>query len=408
VGCAQIEPPSGGPEDTAHPRVVGTYPDSGAVRVPQGDSLALLFSEPMNRRTVENSFFLSPPVEFSERRWEKQVWILRLRKPLEPGRTYAGLLGSDARDRHNLGPDRPWSFAFSTGDTLDTGKIAGVVVGQRYSPKGAFVYVWPWDSGPPDTTREGYPVDPIRLGQTDAQGVYELDYLPRGKALRVCAMYDRQGNRQFDPNTDRWACADDAVLIGDTTRVVEKVDVYIADPDEPGTVAGSVIDSLCLRSQAVRQLVRARARRDSLREWLEGRSDTIKVFTDSARQGTAEVRGRMSLEDSLRIGRQLLSVDSIAAAANAESAYCALPILARLVSGDTTVVREARGPASFRWTDVPPGIYRLRAFRDLNRDGRPQEDEPAGQFHTPLEVRPLHTLDSLAVLLESPKKGGSP
>src|SRR5512143_1145759 len=87
LACAQIEPPSGGPEDKTAPTVRGTFPDSGAINVPLADSLVLLFSEPMNRRTVENSFFLSPPVEYRERRWEKQKWILRLQRPLEPHRT---------------------------------------------------------------------------------------------------------------------------------------------------------------------------------------------------------------------------------------------------------------------------------------------------------------------------------
>ena len=111
----------------------------------------------------------------------------------------------------------------------------------------------------------------------------------------------------------------------------------------------------------------------------------------------------MTPADSLRIGRQLVVIDSLAAVAKAESAYCALPIVTRLLAAhDTTVVRQAKGAAAFRWTDVPPGIYRLMAFRDVNKDGRLEADEPTGALGFVLDLQPLHTLDSLNVILSKP------
>lgn len=366
-----------------------------------GDSIALLFSEPMNRGSVENAFIISPPVEYRERRWRKNTWILRLRRPLLPHRTYVGLLSTAVKDHHDLSPTRPWSFAFSTGDTLDTGQVSGKVVGQRYAPAGAFVYVWPWSAGPPDTTKQGYPPDPVRLGQADAQGAFTLDYLPRDVELRLCALYDRGHDQQFDPGSDRWGCAEQPVSIADTAKAAAALSLYISDPDEPGTVGGTAIDSLCVKSRAGRLLARTRAQRDSLRQWLEGRSDT------SARTGGAApgppAREPITLADSLRIGHELLSIDSLSAAAKAESAYCATPIVT-VLEHDTTLVRQEKGQAKFQWTDVPPGTYRLHSFRDLNGDGREEANEPSGSIDHPLEVKPLHAQDSLNVILVTPSK----
>lgn len=422
LGCAQISPPSGGPEDRTPPRVRLTFPDSGAVSVPLLDSLALVFSEPMNRRTVETSFFLSPPVEYRQRRWRDETWILRLSRPLDPGRTYVGLLGRGATDRHGLGSSQPWSFAFSTGESLDTGMTRGRVIGQRYAPRDAFVFVWPWSADPPDTTAEGFPPEPLRLGQADEKGEYRLEYLPRGVPLRVCALYDQDKDQQFNPGRDQWACAEEPVVIGrgasagvvgsevpegetpagaapgDTLRTRPGVDLYLTYPDEPGTVAGTVADSVCIRSAARRVLERVRADRDSLRNWLD---EGGALSEEGAEGGTP--RGPTptppSLEDSLRIGRDMLRLDSLETAARAESLHCAFPVFVRLLA-DTTLIREAKADPKFRWTDVPPGIYRLLAFRDLNADGRPDVGEPAARSRFPFEVRPLRVLDGLDLLLE--------
>jgi len=458
VGCAHIEAPSGGPEDKDPPRVVATFPDSGAVGVAAGDSLAIVFSEPMNRRTVEKSFFISPPVTYHERSWRGETWILRLADSLRSDRTYVALLGTGAKDRHNLSPAAPWSFPFSTGESLDAGRVQGQVVGVRLPGRGSMVYAWPWETPPPDTTQEGFPPDPLRLGQADAKGDYALDYLPLNVPLRICALFDRQADQRFDPGTDRWTCLPDPVELSDSVRTATGVALFLADADEPGVVAGSVVDSVCILSRARQELATARARADSLREWMGAPEDAVPPDEPSpAWEGGVSGRRRVwSSEDSLRVGSELLAIDAIIGPAAAESAFCALPVIAQLVqildtsgtrgegaqssegsndpargsgsgaagdaggSGDATdaaiadtlgtpdtstnggtevIAYEGTAAPEFRFTDVAPGIYRLRAFRDVNGDGAPQPDEPQVWYSFALEVRPLRVLDGLRLVL---------
>jgi hypothetical protein len=415
--CAQIEPPSGGPEDKEAPRVTAVYPESAAVKVPLGDSVALTFSEPVDRRAVEDAFILSPPVEYRERSWQRDTWILRLSAPFRARVTYAGLLGAGAKDRHGIALKKPWTWAFSTGDTLDDGTISGEVIGQRYPGKGAAVYAWPWDPAVPDTSKEGPPPDPLRLGQADLQGKYELPYLPRGRPLRIAALYDRDRDRSFDLGDDRWAVLEQPLIVPDTGRVVTGVDLYLAANDEPGTVAGTLADSSCIRSTAIKALQRARARRDSLRGWLDGRITTAPSFPGRSDTGSTLAGGAakgdsgevatvpLTAEDSLLVGREYLRLDSLETSARAESVFCSRPLLVRLLEGDTTMVREAKGP-QFSWADVPPGIYRLRGFRDLDGNGRLGPAEPAASWPHPLELLPLRKLDKL--LLQLPPHGAPP
>lgn len=415
--CAQIQPPSGGPEDTEPPRVTRAYPESAAVNVPLGDSLALSFSEPVDRRAVEDAFVFSPPVDYRERSWQRDTWVLRLRVPLREGLTYAGLLGLGAKDHHGIPLKKAWTWAFSTGDSLDDGAISGKVIGQRFPGKSSVIYAWPWDPAIPDTTEEGPPPDPLRVGQADLQGSYELEYLPRGRPLRICALYDRDADRSFDPGDDRWAFLDEPLVVPDTGRVTADVDLYLAASDEPGMVAGTLVDSSCIRSAAVEVLKDARARRDSLRGWLDGRiavapslpgrvRDEESAAADDAPFDSTRGGGlSLTSEDSLLVGLEYLRLDSLDAAAQAESLFCSRRLVVRLLEGDTTLVRESQ-EARFSWSDVPPGVYRVSGFRDLDGNGQPGADEPAASWPHALEVLPLRKLDD--ILLALPSRGARP
>ena len=50
AGCAKRLPPSGGPPDIEPPRVIGSYPDSGAARVPRDARFEITFSEGMDEQ----------------------------------------------------------------------------------------------------------------------------------------------------------------------------------------------------------------------------------------------------------------------------------------------------------------------------------------------------------------------
>ncbi|MCA9730110.1 MAG: Ig-like domain-containing protein [Candidatus Eisenbacteria bacterium] len=380
-GCAKSEAPSGGPLDTDPPRVVASYPDSAALGLADLDSIAIVFSESMNHRSVEQTFQVVPPVEIARREWKDRTWILRLRAPLEPHTTYVGLLGADARDRRKNQLGSLWTFPFSTGDTLDDGVLEGTVVGQRFAAKHLWVYAWPWETPPPDTTEAGFPPPALRMGQTDEKGAFRIPYVPRDRPLRVCAFYDRDGDGQFQPLPDRWTCLPDSIALADTSAATGLV-MYLTAPDEPGTVAGTVVDSSCVAVPYRDRLGAVRAERDSLLEWLEGELE-------------ARVRGRgaLSRADSSRIESDFARLAREEGSSLEDSARCAQPIRVGLYASGDSLVREAA--AEFRWTDVPPGIYRLRGFRDINANGVRDPGEPEGAYRFAIEVAPLHDLDDL-------------
>ncbi|MBK8230426.1 MAG: Ig-like domain-containing protein [Candidatus Eisenbacteria bacterium] len=402
AACAHVESPPGGPEDTTAPRVVETYPDSGAVRVPLTDSLVFVFSEAMNQRTVETAFSISPAIEQRERRWDGTRWFVRLEQPLDIGQTYVVSFGTEATDRRKIPLVAPWAIGFSTAAELDTGALRGTVIGSRFAAKDVALYLWPWEEAPPDTSIDGFPPEPLRVGQTDAKGAFALDYLPRGRALRLAAFYDRNRDRRHDPADDFWGFLPDPVTLSDSTTRLDGVSLYIAARDEPGTVSGSVSDSLCLASTSRRRLEAARAERDSLRLLLQASDPgldeaTLRALVKRFAESDAELP-KLTGQDSLRIGSRLIELDAAVAAAKADSSFCAQPIPVQLLGPEGEVVRSATGP-KFSWSDVPPGIYRLRTFRDLNGNAVVDSAEVEVRFPHAIEVQPLRVLDQIELAL---------
>jgi hypothetical protein len=391
IGCAQIESPSGGPEDRTAPRVLGMAPDSGAIGV-RPETLTILFSKKMDHRTVRDWVAISPVLSIRSVEWTGERVDLILRDTPDTGRTYAVLLGAEVQDRrHNaLGP---WTAAFSTGSRLDTGSLRGKVRGTRLKPALAYLYAFAWSDSVPAS--EDDRLGALRIGQADKDGVFRLDYLPRGTPMRICALYDAARNRTFDEDDDLWASLDGPVSIDDTTRVVTDLEIYMVLPDEPGTIKGTAIDSSCVGVGAD-LLRRFDKEADSLSAKIGGPSVGKAAAGDSIMGFGQFVE---SAVDTLAVRARLAAIDSLRIPARLDSARCALPVIVRLFEKDTSLVAEVRGKGAFEFRDVVPGIYRLRAFRDGDADGQAGPGEAQGEFPHPLEVLPGRALEAVDIQL---------
>jgi hypothetical protein len=391
LACAQIESPGGGPEDKSAPRVLGIYPDSGAVDA-RPETLSILFSKKMDRRSVRDWIAISPPLEVRSIRWKGERADFILRDRPDSGRTYAILLGAEVRGRRHtsLGP---WTAAFSTGPRLDTGRAAGKIRAGKLKPAFAYVYAFAWEDSLPRSEEDLG--TPIRIAQADKDGAFQLDYLPRGIPMRIAALYDAARNRNYDEQDDLWASFDQPVVVGDTSRVVSDLEIYMVFPDEPGMVKGSAVDSSCV-GRGEDLLKRLGKEADSLATHLKppgaGRASVVDSILGFGAPPVPDV-------DTLAIRARLAAIDSLRIPARLDSAQCALPIIVRLFEKDTSMVAEARGKGPFEFRDLAPGVYRLRAFRDENANGQPDSTEMQGGYPHALEILPGRTLDDLLIPL---------
>jgi len=387
VGCAQVESPSGGPVDRESPRVAGISPDSASSGV-WPDTISILFSKKMNRNSVRDWTFLHPPLPIEKKEWDGNRLDLILAGRPDTETTYSILLGAEVLDQrgNSLGP---WQSFFSTGSAIDDGTITGNVRSGRLRSGGVYLFLWPWSDSL--TVGDGLPV-PLRMGQAEKDGSFRLGAIPRERPLRLCALYDINHNRGYDPEEDLLGCLEKPLRLDDTTLVSTDLEIYLVLPDEPGGLSGTVIDSSCVMRGTV------------VLEKLAWEADSLTALIDTVETVSADSLLGFGVEteipvDTTRVLSRLAELDSLSAEARIDSARCAPPIVVRLFEGDTTLVAETRGDGAFTFRDVWPGMYRIRAFRDADEDGSEDPGETAGTFRFPIELKPGRELKDLDLYL---------
>lgn len=208
IRCAGQIPPGGGPVDSVPPSIVRTVPDTNAVRV-ETDAIELEFSEYVERRSVEESIFISPYVGNLEFDWGGTDVTIRFSEPLKKNRTYVVNVGTDildvrARNRMAAG----YTLAFSTGDSIDQGFISGRVYDDK--PEGVMVFAYILDGMNPDTLDPGK-MRPDYIMQTGQHGIFALSNIPLG-TYRLFAVRDEYRDLIYNKQIDEFG-----VTSGDIT-----------------------------------------------------------------------------------------------------------------------------------------------------------------------------------------------
>jgi hypothetical protein len=200
IQCAGQVPPSGGPADAEPPKIVRTSPDSNAVRV-EATSIELEFSEYVNRRSVEESIFISPYVGDLEFDWSGTQVTITFPQTLRKNTTYVVNVGTDVSDvRAQNRMASGFTLAFSTGDSIDRGYISGRVFDPK--PEGVMVFAYALNGRDADT------LDPSRtkpdyIMQTGARGTYTLSNIALGM-YRLVAVRDEYRNLLYDKEVDQY------------------------------------------------------------------------------------------------------------------------------------------------------------------------------------------------------------
>jgi len=107
LSCAGQMAPTGGPADTTPPTIMETYPTNGTTHF-QDNVFRIAFSEYVDKRSVDESIFLSPDLGELELDWSGTDVEIKFTDSLRANTTYVLTLGTDVKDlRRNV------SFAVS-------------------------------------------------------------------------------------------------------------------------------------------------------------------------------------------------------------------------------------------------------------------------------------------------------
>jgi hypothetical protein len=260
-GCAKKGPPSGGPPDLEPPVIVAAMPESGAAGVPLDARLTIEFSESMEPKSTGDAISLAPRVEIKQRRWSGSAVTLVLAESLRRDVTYTLLVGGGARDRHGNPVAGSGTVVFSTAATFPPGVLEGEIEARGFSAPGTYLWVYEGDRAPDSTAR-----DYDAVGLADEQNRFRIPGLAVPGRYRVWAFADLNRNRSFEPASDVLAPSDTTFELGESAPVQTGLRFTIVNPRAPGSVRGTVLDSLADSVGVIRIL--AIAQEDTTRRLL--------------------------------------------------------------------------------------------------------------------------------------------
>ncbi len=238
--CAKQGFPPGGPADKTPPKILQTTPRPDTTRVPLDSAVELVFSEAVDRRSCEESIYITPlPGEGVTYKWRGNKLLILFPKGLAVNRTYVITVGVGCKDRRNNPMPEPWSLAFSTGQHLDQGSISGQLFGEP-AVEGAQIWAYDLQETPePDPGQK----TPLYITQTDNQGRFQLRYLSLSR-FRIFAVQDRDRNSRYNAQSEAIAIANQDICLSAERSTAGNLYLRMAvrDTTRPRLVAASAPD----------------------------------------------------------------------------------------------------------------------------------------------------------------------
>lgn len=194
-GCASIGHPEGGPKDELPPVFVGATPPDGALNVTT-KRFRLHFDENIQLKDIQNNIIVSP----AQKRMPKfngngNVVTVELDDSLRDSTTYTFDFGSAIVDLNEGNILDGFAYAFSTGPTIDTLAISGMVFEAANLEPAQAMLVGAYKADVPDSAITTMALD--RVTRTNQYGQFILRNLAEG-SYRLYALGDVNGDYHWD------------------------------------------------------------------------------------------------------------------------------------------------------------------------------------------------------------------
>lgn len=199
AACASIGRPEGGPRDMTPPVMVNSTPAPGSVNVSNG-RIDIVFDENITLDDPMNKIVVSPPQK-------KQAQIssngrrvrITLRDTLRDSTTYTVDLADAVRDLNEGNILDGLAIDFSTGPSIDTLMISGIVFEGRTLEPAQGMIVGVYSTPVADTALTTLPME--RITKTNALGRFTIRNLKPG-SYRVFAINDLNHDFHWDRSED--------------------------------------------------------------------------------------------------------------------------------------------------------------------------------------------------------------
>lgn len=237
INCAEVQPPSGGEPDKRAPRVDSTSPANGSTSVATGNTIDIYFSERVQSSAGRQVYISPRPAQEPKLKWHSDRLSITLAEPFAPNQTTVVSLGSGVTDLRNNRLDSSMTIAFSTGTSLDSGRVAGTVLSNGAGQGGMLVGLWDAARISDSTILDS--LYPDYLTVTDAKGNFTLKYLPDNQ-YRLIAFVDRNRDERLNARREAFALPDRPVSVGGEIPIDSLVmSVTTADTSGAGIISAT-------------------------------------------------------------------------------------------------------------------------------------------------------------------------
>ena len=200
--CANAVAPTGGPKDDKPPVVVAAIPENQSINF-LGKKIELTFDEYITLDNANQNVLISPPLsEKPDIKLKNKTVVIKFKEELAANTTYSINFGSAIKDLHEGNLFKDYIYSFSTGDHIDTLRIAGKVLNAEDMKPMEDAYVGLYAGDRDNLDSLPLSTAPNYITKTDKEGKFSLNGLADKKYL-VFALKDVNSNLYFDlPNEE--------------------------------------------------------------------------------------------------------------------------------------------------------------------------------------------------------------
>ncbi len=206
--CASIGSPDGGPYDEDPPKFVRSTPEPNAINNTR-KNISIEFDEFINLQNASEKVIISPPqLNQPDVGTNGKRVVVKFADTLIANTTYTIDFGDAIVDNNESNPMGQFAFAFSTGPTIDTMEVSGIVLNaEDLEPIKSILVGLHKDLN--DTAFTTRPFD--RISRTDSRGQFTVKGVAPGK-YRIYALQDGNQNYLFDSKTEKIAFTDSIII----------------------------------------------------------------------------------------------------------------------------------------------------------------------------------------------------
>lgn len=207
--CGQPMPPMGGLKDSLPPVLVRANPGDSAINV-KGNKITIEFNEYIQLQGLQQQLVVTPvPIIQPVIESKLKVVTIKLKDTLQPNTTYSINFGDALQDINENNPLRNFTYVFSTGAYIDTGKLSGrVVLAETGKADSTLVVVLQRNLNDSAFST----VRPVYLARMNKEGFFNLRYLVPGR-YNVFALRDQDGGLKFDSPSESIAFLDSVITV---------------------------------------------------------------------------------------------------------------------------------------------------------------------------------------------------